>query len=236
MDIKEFSHSLLILQKKLSYTFLNPELLILAFVHRSYLHEHRDVLKENNERLEFLGDAVLNLVVTDFLYAELPLEDEGSLSKIRSKIVEASSCEAHLLQLDVDGFILLGKGEKENLLGRSSIHAQVFEALLGAIFLDGGFEKTKVFLLHHFEKLFRSILSTPHRNFKAELQDFTQKKWAEVPIYQVLKEVGPEHQKSFHVVVVVQNKEVGSGSGKNKKEAEQNAAKDALSRSEEIFL
>ncbi len=233
--LQEFSHSLLVIQKKISYTFLNPNLLILAFIHRSYAHEHRETIKENNERLEFLGDAVLNLVVSEFLYANLPKEDEGMLSKFRSKIVEAPSCEQYLLNLKLESFVMLGKGEKENVLGRPSIYAQVFESLLGAVFLDGGFEKAKIFLMHHFEKHFLKVLSMPLRNFKAELQDFTQKKWGQVPIYQVLKEVGPEHQKSFHIVVLVQNKEVGSGSGKSKKEAEQNAACDALNKLEEIF-
>ncbi len=217
------------IEKQLGYTFKNKELLALAFVHRSFFNEHREVVKEHNERLEFLGDSVLGLVISDYLYEYLPSNPEGDLSHLRSHIVEAGSCMQFVIKLNIAEYILLGKGERMNDgRGRESILADFFEALIGAIYLDGGLEECKRFFFRHFFTEVESALNAPFRNWKAELQDYSQKKHQKPPIYKVLKESGPDHSKIFDVVVLIESKEVGKGSGSSKKQAEQSAAEDAL--------
>src|SRR5262245_22507709 len=130
------------IEKKLSYRFANRNLLLLAFVHRSYWNEHQGVIAEHNERLEFLGDTVLGLVVAEYLYEHLPHMAEGSLSDFRAHLVDATSCMGYILKLNLQDSILLGRGEKMNVgKGRDSILADLFEAIMGAIYLDGGFQK-----------------------------------------------------------------------------------------------
>lgn len=219
------------IEEKLKYSFVNKQLLVLSFVHRSFFNEHRDLAPQHNERLEFLGDSVLGLIISDYLYAHLPTESEGYLSHLRSHIVEAGSCAQLLGQLDIGQYVLLGKGERMNDgRGRETILADLFEALIGAIYLDGGMESAKAFFFSHFSEKIEEHLKKPLRNWKAELQDYSQKKHQKPPVYKILKESGPDHSKIFHVTACIDEVDVGEGAGSSKKEAEQAAAEDALKK------
>ncbi len=217
------------IESRIGYVFNNKQLLALAFVHRSFFNEHRDLIDQHNERLEFLGDSVLGLIISDYLYEYLPSHAEGHLSHLRSHLVEASSCVTYVQKLFLEEYILLGKGERMNDgRGRESILADLFEALIGAIYLDGGLEEAKRFFFRHFYENVENALSDPLRNWKAELQDYSQKKYQKPPTYKVMKEMGPDHSKIFHVVACIDDQEVGRGEGSSKKQAEQAAAEDAL--------
>ena len=219
------------IEKVLGYTFKEKKLLVLAFVHRSYFNEHRCDVNEHNERLEFLGDSVLGLLVSDYLYKKFPKHPEGQLSHMRSYLVDASSCSELLLSLGLDLWILLGRGESMNTgRGRDTIMSDLFEALLGAIYLDGGLGEVQKFFFSHFEEKLDQLVDTPMRNWKAELQDWAQKKHQVTPTYQVLEEKGPDHCKLFFVGAFVGKKLLGEGKGLSKKEAETEAAKQAIER------
>ena len=226
-----------LIEEKLGYTFKNKRLLALAFVHRSFYNENRSVLDDYNERLEFLGDSVLGLIVADYLYEHLPKEGEGVLSHLRSHLVEAGTCASFVQRVGVADFVLLGKGERMNDgRGRETILADLFEALIGAIYLDGGLESNQRFFFGHFAEEIESALNEPLRNWKAELQDYSQKKYQKPPVYRVIKESGPDHSKIFHVVALIDDQEVGSGEGSSKKLAEQSAAEDALKKLRNLSL
>lgn len=219
------------LEGKLGYAFENKDLLIQSFVHRSFINEYKESLLQHNERLEFLGDSVLGLIVADYLYHRLPGHPEGQLSQLRSKLVDATSCSEYLQKLLLAPYILLGRGETRGEgKAKPSILADVFEALLGAIYLDGGLATAKSFLIYHFEGEFEAAIGSPPRNYKAELQDLSQKEFQKIPVYKVVEESGPDHAKIFHVMVFLDEKEAGVGIGASKKEAEQRAAFDALSK------
>lgn len=219
-----------VIEEKLNYAFSNKNLLALAFVHRSFFNENKILINENNERLEFLGDSVLGLLISDYLYHHFPEEAEGKLSHLRSCLVEASCCSAFLNQLDVSKYILLGRGEQLNDgRGRDTILADLFEALIGAIYLDGGIEAIKQFFLDHYALHVTTHLERPLCNFKAQLQDYSQKKHQRPPVYRIVKEMGPDHKKMFQIKVSVGDIDVGEGVGASKKEAEQIAAEKALS-------
>ena len=218
-------------EEKIKYTFKDKQLLILAFVHRSFFNEYRDLVQQHNERLEFLGDSVLGLMISEYLYAQLPLESEGCLSHLRSHIVEAGSCAEMLYQLGIAPYVLLGRGERMNGgRGRETILADLFEALIGAIYLDSGIEPVKQFFFFHFSGKIQEYLKQPLRNWKAELQDYSQKKHQKPPAYKILKESGPDHSKMFHVIAYINESETGMGVGSSKKEAEQAAAENALKK------
>lgn len=218
------------IESKLHYTFQNHSLLTLAFVHRSYINEHREVL-QHNERLEFLGDSILGLIIAEYLYKKFPNYPEGDLSYLRSRLVEATSCVSFIHKMDIDKLILLGKGERMNDgRGRESILADLFEAIIGAIFLDGGLKAAQSFIFDNFSEEIEAILKTPLSNWKALLQDYCQKKYQQTPFYQVLEESGPDHSKNFIIAVMIENEEYGRGSGASKKEAQQSAAESAIER------
>jgi ribonuclease-3 len=217
------------MEKKIGYVFQNKELLTLAFVHRSFYNEQKDQVLEHNERLEFLGDSVLSILTSEYLYSSFPSLSEGELSHMRSHLVDAAMCARLLQKLDFAEFILLGRGEKRSEgKNKESIQADLFEALLGALFLDGGFFVAKTFFWDHFKEEVESSLQRPIRNWKAELQDYSQKKHQKIPVYQVLTAQGPDHNKEFEVAVYVEDQEKGRGRGGSKKEAEQQAAERAL--------
>ncbi len=219
------------IERKISYHFRSPEILALAFVHRSYWNEHQDSVHDHNERLEFLGDSVLGLVIAEYLYCHLPMTPEGVLSDLRSRLVEAASCVLYVQKLSIAEYLLLGRGEKMNVgKGRESILADLFEALMGAIYLDGGYEATKHFFFRHFQKEVDHILDQPARNWKAELQDCSQKQFQQTPVYEVIEESGPSHQKHFRIAVFINQRQVGEGVGSSKKAAQQQAAADALGK------
>ena len=214
-------------EKKINLSFEKKNLLLLSFVHRSFYNENKKIVNEHNERLEFLGDAALSLVVSSYLYEKFPTYPEGSLSHIRSRLVDASVCTKYYEILDLNNFVLLGKGEKEEKRGKSTIFSDAFEALIGAIYLDKGFIAVKNFILKNFEDIFDKTALNPEVDYKGALQEYSQKKYQFPPEYKVLKEEGPEHLKKFHVVVIINHKEWGVGYGKSKKQAEQVAAEDA---------
>lgn len=217
------------IEEKIGYRFTDRHLLALAFVHRSFVNENKEIT-QHNERLEFLGDSVLGLLVANYLYRSLPNVPEGELSYLRSRLVEASSCVAFIQKFNVEKFILLGKGERMNDgRGRESILSDLFEAIIGAIYLDGGIEAAGDFYFKNFSEEIEAILKTPLRNWKALLQDYCQKRYQQTPIYKLLEETGPDHSKIFKIAVLVNNKEMGTGEGASKKEAQQAAAEDALS-------
>lgn len=217
------------IEGKIGYVFQNKDLLILAFVHRSFFNENRQKVVEHNERLEFLGDSILNILISQYLYKTFPLYSEGQLSHIRAFLVEANMCAKLLQKLSLAEFVLLGKGEKMSEgKNKESIQADLFEALLAALFLDGGLEEVKKFFWFHFSKEVDERLKEPVRNWKAELQDYFQKKYQKIPMYHVLNAHGPDHHKQFEVAVYLEEVSLGKGIGSSKKEAEQEAAKEAL--------
>lgn len=218
-----------LIEAQINYVFKDKALIALAFIHRSFTNENRDVIDRHNERLEFLGDAILGLVVSDFLYTHLPDHPEGELSYLRSRLVEASACTRYLQKVDLERFLMVGKGESMNEgKGRGTILADLFEAIVGAIYLDGGIEAVRRFFFDHFKGEVLSIIEKPHRNWKAELQDYCQKNYQKPPEYEVLKEEGPDHLKIFFIEVRLDQMELGRGKGSSKKEAEQAAAEGAI--------
>lgn len=228
--LKEKLH---LIEEKIHVIFENRDLLLLAFVHRSFVNEHRDLIDQHNERLEFLGDSVLGLAMADYLYRRLPSYQEGLLSQLRSRLVDAASCARYLQKLDLADFILLGKGERlSEGKTKSSILADVFEALVGALYLDAGLGAVRSFIAAHFDAEIEDAIGSPSRNYKAELQDYSQKRFQKPPTYRVIEEAGPDHAKVFHVVVSIGERDLGKGAGSSKKEAEQNAAGDALGKLE----
>lgn len=223
--------SLSSIEEKIGYVFENKELLVLSLIHRSFVNELKGQTIQHNERLEFLGDSVLGLAIADYLFHRLPGHPEGQLSQLRSRLVDANSCALYLQKLGLTDAILLGRGERiSEGHAKVSIQADVFEALVAAIYLDGGLPIAKSFLLCHFESQIEQVIGSPPRNYKAELQDFSQKKFQRAPVYKVIEEAGPDHAKVFHVLVYINEKESGKGMGASKKEAEQRAAFDAISK------
>lgn len=228
ISLEELRLKLPIIEQHLGYSFKNKEGLILAFIHRSYVNENKQVT-QHNERLEFLGDSVLGLLIADFLFNSLPTTPEGELSSLRSRLVEANSCMRYVHTLHVQQYLLLGKGERMNDgRGRESIIADLFEAIVGAIYLDGGLQETRKFLFGKLLGDFEAILKTPMQNWKAVLQDYCQKKYQQPPEYKLIEEKGPDHSKHFEIAVHILGQEYGRGQGASKKEAQQAAAKAAL--------
>ena len=217
------------LQKVLQYRFNNYSLLDEALTHRSYTNEKIVSLK-NNERLEFLGDSVLDLIVSVYMIRVYTNHSEGTLSKIRAAVVN-EQCFADLARnISLGECLLLGRGEE--LSGgrdKNSLLANAFEAIAGAICIDSDFEMaSRVFLPLLLPDIQRISETSRFRDYKSELQEYTQNKMNCIPSYRVVKESGPEHEKVFYVSVIVQKDKKGVGSGKSKKEAEQAAAREAL--------
>jgi ribonuclease-3 len=195
------------------------------------LNENRGIVDQHNERLEFLGDTVLGLIVSEYLYQKLPYTPEGELSHLRSRLVDASACAGYVQELGIGDYVLLGRGEKQNDgRGRESIRADLLEALIGAIYLDGGIEEAKELVTKRLIDSIEETLATPDTNWKAKLQDWCQKRYHEPPNYELIQEIGPDHEKIFEVSVMVRGEVLGSGQGASKKEAQQEAAKQALER------
>ncbi|MDR1150241.1 MAG: ribonuclease III [Clostridiales bacterium] len=209
------------LEKKLDHNFKNKNLLELALTHSSFSHE-------NNERLEFLGDAVLELIITEFLFKSFVDFREGELTKLRSKIV----CEYNLAnlakKLDLGKFLKLSNGEdKSNGREKNSILSDTVEAIIGAMFLDCGLKKTKKIVLSLIDKK-NGLNNIKFEDSKSKLQEIIQKFSKEPIVYKIIKETGPDHEKNYVVRAIHKNAVLGEGSGKSKKEAEQLAAFDYL--------
>jgi ribonuclease-3 len=214
---------------KLGVTFNNPELLVTAFTHRSYLNEHRKSVNEHNERLEFLGDAVLELVATEYLYHNFD-EPEGVLTNWRSALVRTESISAAAAKYDFEPLLRLSRGEKQGSdRARAQILANCFEAVLGALYLDQGYEPTKKFIEESLLVTLKQILKTGSwMDPKSHLQELVQSQEGYTPIYKVMSEEGPDHDKIFTVGVFVENRLMGQGNGPSKQIAQQNAAESAL--------
>lgn len=223
------------IEKKIGYLFKKEDLFFLIFIHRSFYNEKRHLVKEHNERLEFLGDKVLGLIVSNLLYETLPLAPEGTLSSLHSNLVNATCCSEYMLALNIDSYLLLGKGQSQSKdRGMMTILADAFEALIGAIYLDGGFKQADRFFRAHFKQVALQAIEAPSLNYKALLQDYCQKRYQNVPSYQTLEEKGPSHARIFVVQVEVNNSKMGKGKGATKKLAQQMAAKAALKKLKEI--
>ena len=182
----EYYQHIKALEDKIGFNFSNPMIFYQACTHRSYQNEMRN-LSTNNERLEFLGDSVLSVVVSDFLYSNFPDFVEGELSFAKSKLVEASACANYAKDLEIDSFLLLGKGEMQNLgKGRESVIADFFEAIIGAIFIDSGMTVVRNFLLEKFSKRWLDMGLKKEDNEKVLLQEYSQKKFQTIPEYHVI--------------------------------------------------
>ncbi|MBI3810856.1 MAG: ribonuclease III [Nitrospirae bacterium] len=223
-------------QKTLGYSFHKPDLLREALTHKSYLNELRvtekDRAAQDNERLEFLGDAVLDLVVSEGLIALYPLSTEGDLSKMKARIVSEVTLARVAKRLGVGDVLSLGRGE-ERTRGREkpSLLADALEAVIAAVYLDGGFETARTVLLKIFDdEMHRSDPHQDDMDYKTELQECCQREYDVLPTYRVLSESGPDHQKQFEVKLTIREEVFGIGRGRSKKEAEQQAAKQALEK------
>ncbi len=218
------------LSKILDYNFNRPELLVQAFRHASYVNEQSDSNLEDNERLEFLGDAVLDLVISHFLMERFEDAEEGDLSKFRAMLVDEAGLYQVALRLGLGDYLLLGRGEEQGR-GREkpSILANTMEALMGALYLDAGIEKTIKVIGRLFSPLLERVGSGEMVNdFKSMLQEYTQKIYKTLPKYRLVDESGPAHDRTFTVELVLKGEILAEGNGKTKKEAEQEAAREAL--------
>lgn len=211
------------------FTFNEPSTLVMAFTHRSYINEHKKSAENHNERLEFLGDAVLELSVTQFLYTNYK-EPEGILTNWRSALVRTESIGAAAVRLNFESMLRLSRGEKRGShRARQQILANSFEAVIGAIYVDQGYEVASKFIHENIISTFPQILETGSwRDPKSYLQEVSQEQDNQTPIYRVLSEVGPDHDKVFTLGVFVGSKLRGSGAGSSKQAAQQKAAEEAL--------
>jgi ribonuclease-3 len=214
---------------KLHVTFNNIDLLVMAFTHRSYLNEHKKTVSEHNERLEFLGDAVLELVVTQYLYTTYS-EPEGILTNWRSSLVRTESIGAAAAKYGFEPLLRLSRGEKRGSdRARAQILANSFEAVIGALYLDQGYEVAKVFITEAIISTFEQILSSGSwMDPKSHLQELAQSQDSATPVYRVMSEEGPDHDKVFTVGVYVNDVLRGQGNGPSKQAGQQKAAEAAL--------
>lgn len=217
-------------QKKINYTFKNPNLLKQAFLHRSYLNEHKDIGLDHNERLEFLGDAVLELVVTDWLYQNYADKPEGELTAYRAALVNANTCSVVATELGLNELLMLSRGEaKDTGRARQIILANAFEALVGAIYLDGGYEVARDFIAQNiFPKAGEMIKKNLTEDYKSHFQHKAQEIESLTPVYRIISQAGPDHDKKFTVGLYLGKEKVAEGQGHSKQEAEQSAAQKGL--------
>lgn len=211
------------LEKKIGLKFKNEALLEEALTHKSFSME--DGRQPFNERLEFLGDSILNAAITDYLFRRFPEDNEGKLSKLKAQLVARPSLVEWAKELKVGSYLMMSESEEETGgRERDSLLANAMEALIGAIFLDQGFEKAREFVLQKFTQKKRIV----EKDYKSKLQEIIQKKYKIPPTYTTLNESGPDHDKTFCMEVRIRKKFLGEGEGKSKKEAEQHAAHNAL--------
>ncbi len=221
----ERKRELQLFEKNAGIRFRKLDFLNLAFSHRSFANESKEKF-DNNERLEFLGDSVLGLVVSEYLYGSLPQKHEGDLARIKSFVVSEETLADIARRLKIDNFILIGKGE-EYSGGRKkkAILADCMEAVLGAYFIDSGFQSARKFIQKIIIPEINLVIENKHKkDYKTLLQEYSQKKFKLYPKYILTKKSGPDHDRTFWIEVVIKDKHYGPGSGKNKKEAEQKAA------------
>jgi len=221
---------LTLLQRRLSFFFNEPKRLQQALTHKSYLNEAKEEGVKDNERLEFLGDAVLDLIISDILMERFPDASEGALSKMKSRIVSEETLARVAKQIDLGNFLYLGRGEEvTHGKEKRSLLADAMEAVIAAIYLDKGLSSVQEVVLKRFqqslEELTQSKLTS---DYKTELQEQCQKRFGSLPVYRVAQESGPDHQKIFEIEIRIDEVPYGMGAGSSKKEAEQRAAKIAL--------
>lgn len=211
------------IEKKIRIKFQDQKLLEEAFTHKSYSIEHGSEVC--NERMEFLGDSIISSVVAHWLFRRFPSVNEGKLSKMKSQIVSRANLSTWGDDLELGQYLFLSQGEEATGgRKRESLLGNVYEALVGAIFLDQGFGPAQRFILRHLSKKKRIV----ENDFKSKLQEVIQKKYKSPPVYVVVGESGPDHEKKFMLEVRINKKILGAGEGRSKKEAEQSAAKEAL--------
>lgn len=217
------------LEERIGYKFRNPLFLAEALTHPSLGHETQQ-RHFDNQRLEFLGDAVLQLVVTEYLFGHFADQPEGQLTKLRSRLVSRDALKHHAAMLDLGHFLLMGRGEEASGgRSRTSTLADAFEALIGAIYLDGGLEKTRKFILTQARENLQQLAEEPvDINPKGQLQELLQSISPMSPVYETISESGPEHDKTFVVQAIWEGIVLGQGSGHSKKQAETAAAVEAL--------
>lgn len=222
-DIKEFIEHIKI-------QFTNPDLLLQAFVHRSYLNENPKFRLSHNERLEFLGDAVLELAVTRFLYEKYPAKPEGELTSYRAALVNAKMLSDIAEKLNVSNYLLMSRGEsKDTGRARQYLMANAMEAIIGAIYLDRGYDFADKFITEHIIVMLPEVIEKKlFRDPKSLFQEFAQEKIGITPSYQVLKEWGPDHDRCFVVGLYLKDELVAEGEGHSKQTAEVNAAENGL--------
>ena len=217
-------------EESINISFNDKSLIKKAFTHRSYLNENKGLKLEHNERLEFLGDAVLELVVTDFLYKKFPQKNEGELTALRSALVKAETLAEAAEVVGMNAYLLLSKGESKDI-GRARLYilANTFESVVGAIYLDQGYNVVDEFIADQlFSKIEGIIENKTFIDSKSRFQEMAQEKTGVTPSYKLVKEVGPDHNKIFTVAVIIGDEEITQGEGKSKQEAEQKAAQMAL--------
>ena len=217
-------------EKRLKLKFKDKNLLVQAFVHRSYINENPKFNLSNNERLEFLGDAVLELIVTEYLYKKYPKKSEGELTNWRAALVNAKILAETASEIGFNDFLLLSLGETKELgKARQYILANTYEAVIGATYLDSGYEECKKFIKKNLTIKLPYILKTGlFRDAKSSFQEKAQENVGITPSYKVLKEWGPDHSKHFIVGVFLNSEIISRGEGSSKQEAEEEAAKKAL--------
>ncbi len=217
-------------EEKIGIKFTNKSLLKTAFTHRSWVNENRGEGVEHNERLEFLGDAVLELAVTDFLFKKYPEKPEGELTAYRAALVNTESINAAAVELGINDYLRLSRGEsKDTGRARHYILANSFEALLGALYLDKGYEVTERFIsVMLYDKIESVVENRLWQDAKSRFQEEAQEHVGVTPNYKTVEESGPDHDKKFVVAVFLNDEQIALGSGKSKQEAEQSAAAKAV--------
>ncbi len=204
--------------------------MVTALTHKSYSYESSGMIDYDNEKLEFLGDSVLSLVISDIIYKKNPDFSEGKLSKLRASLINEYALMQIALHLDLGAFLLLGKGE-EYTKGREkpSLLSNAYEAILAAVYLDSGFRSAYKIIKQHFSaSIFKLSPKTLNRDHKSQLQEISHKLYKKNPKYKVVRKTGPDHRQVFEIELVVNNAIISRGTGNSKKEAEQSAAKEAL--------
>jgi ribonuclease-3 len=223
-----------ILEQQIKVQFTDKNLLKQAFTHRSFINENKNTAQEHNERLEFLGDAVLELAATSFLFKKYPKKHEGDLTSFRAALVNTNSLSEVASKLGFNDFLLLSKGEsKDTGRARQYILADTFEAVIGAIYLDQGYDIAYKFIDTNLLILTEGIVSTGSWiDAKSYFQERSQELLSVTPIYETILEEGPDHNKYFTVAVKIKDETIATGKGKSKQEAEQEAARNALEKKE----